>query len=85
MKTFNEWIKENNEYNLSFEEIESIARSNAETAFDQVDEYEDLESALNSYLRNALHTVQEKGGNDADMEVCEAKFRHFVNKLHSEN
>lgn len=70
MKKFNEWIKEKDEYNLSFEEIESIATSNATTAFDQVDEYEDLEDALNSYLRNALHTVQEKGGNKADMEVC---------------
>jgi hypothetical protein len=63
-----ERIKEEDERNAAYEakkaKAQSIAKSNASTAFDQVGEYADLDEALDSYRTNMADTLAEEGLRD---------------------
>jgi hypothetical protein len=63
-----ERIKAEDEQNAAYEakktKAQSIAKSNASTAFDQVGEYADLDEALDSYRTNMADTLAEEGLRD---------------------
>jgi hypothetical protein len=63
-----ERIKAEDERNAAYEakkaKAQSIAKSNASTAFDQVGEYADLDEALDSYRTNMADTLAEEGLRD---------------------
>ncbi len=63
-----ERIKEEDERNAAYEakkaKAQSIAKSNASTAFDQVGEYADIDEALDSYRTNMADTLAEEGLRD---------------------
>ena len=63
-----ERIKAEDDSNAAYEakkaKAQSIAKSNASTAFDQVGEYADLDEALDSYRTNMADTLAEEGLRD---------------------
>ena len=63
-----ERIKAEDERNAAYEakkaKAQSIAKSNASTAFDQVGEYADIDEALDSYRTNMADTLAEEGLRD---------------------
>lgn len=71
--TLEEQIKAEDERNAAFEakkaKVESIARINASTAFDQVGAYPSLQEAIDSHETNMMDTLHEEGfTNDPDYE-----------------
>lgn len=75
-----------NEYEAKKAKVQQIARINAQTAFDQVGEYNgDIEAALDSYRTNMVDTLDEEGfKNDADwdslLSVADRAFDAEVSK-----
>lgn len=74
------------EYEAKKTKAQSIARSNAGTAFDQVGEYDgDIDAALDSYRTNMADTLVEEGlKNDSDwnslLRAADRAFEDEVNK-----
>jgi hypothetical protein len=88
-KTEAERIKAEDEQNAAYEakkaKAESIAKSNASTAFDQVGEYANVDEAIDSYRTNMADTLAEEGlreGPDSDslLNAAERAFEAEVTK-----
>jgi hypothetical protein len=84
-----ERIKAEDEQNAAYEakkaKAQSIAKSNANTAFDQVGEYADIDEALDSYRTNMVDTLAEEGlrddpDYDSLLATAERAFEAEVNK-----
>jgi hypothetical protein len=85
-----ERIKAEDEQNAAYEakkaKAQSVAKSNASAAFDQVGEYADLDEAIDSYRTNMSDTLAEEGlreGPDSDslLAAAERAFEAEVTKL----
>lgn len=84
-----ERIKAEDERNAAYEakkaKAQSIAKTNASTAFDQVGEYADIDEALDSYRTNMTDTLAEEGlrddpDYDSLLAAAERAFDAEVNK-----
>jgi hypothetical protein len=84
-----ERIKAEDDSNAAYEakkaKAESIAKSNASTAFDQVGEYANLDEALDSYRTNMADTLAEEGlrddpNYDSLLAAADRAFEAEVNK-----
>lgn len=84
-----ERIKAEDERNAAYEakkaKAQSIAKSNASTAFDQAGEYRSLDEALDSYRTNMVDTLEEEGlrgdpDYDSLLAAAERAFEAEVNR-----
>ena len=60
---------------MNIDEIKSIGFSNADSAFDQISQYNDLQDSIDSHLQNVMDTIHELGGSKQDCKHCERFFR----------